>query len=227
MTEDVADVPKGKRPAFQFYAGDWQRDMELRMCSLAARGLWIEMMAIMHWATPYGHLVVNGIAPRVAELAKLVGDSPASVKRLLAELERHNVYSKTTDGAIYSRRMVRDEAVRLARAKGGATSLNNPNVPRPKDEHKDDLQGHPSPPSSGGSPSVSVSPSSSDSPQTEKGQAPQAAFISGRPASADDAPADQKQIVKPPQRGITTPIGAVIGHITAEREALRVEAGVH
>jgi len=31
-----------KRPAFQFYPGDWRRDTALQSVSLAARGLWIE-----------------------------------------------------------------------------------------------------------------------------------------------------------------------------------------
>lgn len=49
-----------KRPAFQFYPGDWQRDAALRSCSVPARGLLIEMICIMHDAEPYGHLRVNG-----------------------------------------------------------------------------------------------------------------------------------------------------------------------
>ena len=49
-----------KRPSFQFYPDDWRADNELHICSLAARGLWIEMMMIMHNATPYGTLLARG-----------------------------------------------------------------------------------------------------------------------------------------------------------------------
>jgi hypothetical protein len=45
-----------KRPADQFYPGDWLNDAALRACSLAARGLWKDMNCIMHQGHPYGHL---------------------------------------------------------------------------------------------------------------------------------------------------------------------------
>lgn len=48
-----------KRPAFQFYPGDWLRSTDLRSCSVGARGLWIDMICLMHEGTPYGHLKVN------------------------------------------------------------------------------------------------------------------------------------------------------------------------
>lgn len=109
-----------KRPAFQFYPGDWRTDPGLRLCSVAARGLWIEMMAIMHEGDPYGHLTVQGRPISHDMLARLVGEGAAAVKRLLKELEVNDVFSVTGDGVLYSRRMVRDEAIREARAAGGA-----------------------------------------------------------------------------------------------------------
>lgn len=102
----------GKRPAFQFYPGDWRNDAALRMCSLAARGLWIDMLCIMHDAEPYGHLVIAGEPVEPAELAKLVGESAKDVQGLLAELQKRNVFSVTEDGVIYSRRMIRDDKER-------------------------------------------------------------------------------------------------------------------
>jgi hypothetical protein len=55
-TDSPAATSQRKRPAFQFYPGDWLRDMALRSCSMEARGLWIEMLCLMHDAVPYGHL---------------------------------------------------------------------------------------------------------------------------------------------------------------------------
>ena len=49
-------------PWMKFYPSDWRADPALRMCSLGARGLWAEMMCIMHEAEPYGCLLVNGQA---------------------------------------------------------------------------------------------------------------------------------------------------------------------
>lgn len=102
----------GRRPSFQFYPSDWRTDPALRMCSLAARGLWWEMCCVMHTCEPYGHLTAAGKAVEAEELARIVGESAKDVRRWLGELERHRIFSRTDDGIIYSRRMVRDEQER-------------------------------------------------------------------------------------------------------------------
>ncbi len=107
-----------KRPSFQFYPADWRSDAGLKLCSLQARGLWIEMICIMHAAEPYGHLCAAGRPLDARDLARLVGESERDVKRMLDELTRNNVCS-LSDGAFVSRRMVRDEALRDVRANGG------------------------------------------------------------------------------------------------------------
>ena len=66
MTDTNNSTPAAdakKRPAFQFYPESWRTDAELRSCSLAARGLWIDLMCVMHQCKPYGHLVLaSGLA---------------------------------------------------------------------------------------------------------------------------------------------------------------------
>lgn len=101
-----------KRPAFQFYPADWRKDTALQLCSIAARGLWWEMICLMHEAEPYGHLVAAGVALDAHGLARLVGESSRDVARWLRELEQKQVYSVTEAGIICSRRMVRDERER-------------------------------------------------------------------------------------------------------------------
>lgn len=108
-----------RRPSFQFYPADWRKDAELQSCSMTARGLWHEMLCIMHECEPYGELRVNGNPMSTGQLARLVGMSMAECKRTLAELETAGVPSKTDDGAYFSRRMKRDEELRNARAVGG------------------------------------------------------------------------------------------------------------
>ncbi len=108
-----------KRPAFQFYPGDWRTDAGLRLCSIGARGLWIEMMTLMHEGEPYGHLTVQSRPIGAEMLARLCGESASTVKRLLKELEANEVYSVTAGGVLFSRRMVRDEDARERRAAGG------------------------------------------------------------------------------------------------------------
>lgn len=132
------------------------------------------MLCFAHQGEPYGHLRRNGRDISVPELARMVGDSSRAVARLLRELEENNVFSRTTSGTIYSRRQVRDEALRERRAAGGPLSLDHPNVPKGggKDGRKDTLS--PSLPRSlGGSPSSpSPSPASSPPPtQAEKRRA--------------------------------------------------------
>lgn len=109
-----------RKPWMKFYPADWRSDPRLRMCSLAARGLWIELCALMHEAEPYGHLIVAGVVPSIKQIASLVG--VRAVKDELAELESAGVFSRREDGALYSRRMVRDNAKALAdiaNGKGG------------------------------------------------------------------------------------------------------------
>ena len=150
------------RPSFQFYPADWLRDPGLRSCSLGARGLWIDMLAFMHEAEPYGHLRLNGHDIGPDSLARMVGANLKEVRRYLDELETAGVFSRTETGTSYSRRMVRDEELREKRAAGGHLSLENPSVPRRKEGRKDTF-----PLSIGasfvGSPSSSYSSSSSSS----------------------------------------------------------------
>lgn len=160
-----------KRPAFQWYPGDMRRDLGVQACSFEARALWREMLDLMHDGEPYGHLTAGGVPIKAADLARLVGKSSGVVAKWLKELEDRKVFSRTTAGVIYSRRMVRDETVRNRRASGGGKSLENENVPRPKDEQKDttkdtgkDTSGPSLRGSSGGSPAVATATASASAP---------------------------------------------------------------
>jgi len=126
-----------KRPSFQWYPGDFRRDLGVQACSFEARALWREMLDLMHDGQPYGHLTAGGVPIDAGGLARLIGKSTPVVRRWLKELEDRRVFSRTDGGVIYSRRMVRDEAIRNLRASGGVKSLDNPNVPRPKHGEKD------------------------------------------------------------------------------------------
>jgi hypothetical protein len=115
-----------RAPWLKWYPADWRADPRLRMCSLAARGLWIEMLGFMHEAESYGYLLIAGIAPSPEEIAVLVGAPAPLVRKALEELETRGVYSRDDDGVIYSRRMVRDKAkadVDRANGKRGGNPL--------------------------------------------------------------------------------------------------------
>jgi hypothetical protein len=124
-----------KRPAFQWYPSDWRKDNELQSCSIAARGLWHELLGIMHECTPYGHLTVDGRPASDAASARLCHVELREFKKLLAELEGAGVPSRTEAGILYSRRMVRDEHIRNVRAEAGKLG-GNPNLINGKDNHQ-------------------------------------------------------------------------------------------
>ena len=114
-------------PWMKFYPSDWQSDPMLRCCSIAARGLWVEMMCLMHKAEPYGSLLVNGARVDKRKLAILVGLSEKECSALLMELEGNGVFSRDDDGTIYSRRMRRDFA-KAAQDKANGRKGGNPSV---------------------------------------------------------------------------------------------------
>lgn len=97
-----------RKPWLKFYPSDWLGDERLRLCSLAARGLWADMICLMHKSDPYGHMLVNGLAPTTKQLARMLGTGQQEVHALLKELGDAGVYSQTEFDVIYSRRMVRD-----------------------------------------------------------------------------------------------------------------------
>ena len=108
-----------KLPASQFYWADWLRDPAVRASSLEARGLWMDMLAHMHAGTPRGFLRINDRPVTDEQLARMVGEPLARIRKLLHELEQNGVFARAEDGAIYSKRMMRDERVRALRAEAG------------------------------------------------------------------------------------------------------------
>lgn len=86
---------------------------------MAARGLWHEMLCIMHECQPYGYLTISGAAMSPQQLARLVGEGVKDVSAWLSELEAAGVFSRDPEGRIFSRRMVKDEHLRCVRAEAG------------------------------------------------------------------------------------------------------------
>jgi hypothetical protein len=109
-------------PAFQFYTGDWMKDPNLRRCSLAARGVWIDMICLMFDSEVRGVLATNGVAWSEREIAATISGETSQILTGVEELLRKGVVSRDDSeanstgipGAIFSRRMVRDEKIRQA-----------------------------------------------------------------------------------------------------------------
>lgn len=73
----------------------------------------------MHISELYGHLYAAGRPLDAKDLSKLIGESERDITKWLTELVRNSVCSINEEGVIFSRRMVKDEALREVRAAGG------------------------------------------------------------------------------------------------------------
>lgn len=119
----------GKLPAFLFYPGDWRKDPALQSCSLAARGLWTEMLCLMFECPNRGELsTVSGEPWTTRQIANAVGASTRQVDRLLSELRSAGVISKL-ELTITSRRQKRDQDERLAETKRKAAYRDSKPLP--------------------------------------------------------------------------------------------------
>ncbi|MFG1299470.1 hypothetical protein V5F49_06705 [Xanthobacter sp. V3C-3] len=98
-----------KDPWSKFFWSDWEADQGLRLCSLAAQGLWMRMLCVCARHEPKGYLAINGNPLVVEDIARLAGVAETEAGILMEELDRNGVFSRNRSGCIYSRRMVRDE----------------------------------------------------------------------------------------------------------------------
>jgi len=103
-----------KKPSIQFYPGDWRKEPSVSCLSLAAKGLWWEMLLLMNEAPQRGFLKMP---PEM--LARVVGSTPREVKKLLAEMASAETYS-IQDGCIVNRRMLRESGISVKRSEAGS-----------------------------------------------------------------------------------------------------------
>ncbi len=96
------------------------KDPALRACSLAARGLWLDLLCLMFECDRRGYLQINGKPMSLEQIARSTGCSTDEASRCLQELDDSGVFSRSEHGSIYSRRLVRDDQTRAARVAAGA-----------------------------------------------------------------------------------------------------------
>lgn len=121
----------------KFYWSDWESDPALRLCSLAAQGLWMRMLCIASAHDPIGYVAVAGRGLDETALARMTGCSGSEVAELLGELDRNGVFSRDRTGRIYSRRMVSD-AKRAAIARKNGKKGGNPNLSKERENPPSD-----------------------------------------------------------------------------------------
>lgn len=117
-----------KMPAFQFYPGDWRKDPGVQALDFFDRGVWFEMLCLMHESEERGVLLLNGRPMPEVALARMLGLDNQILTTTLTNLLTYGVASKReSDGAIYSRRMVKDEQICQVRREAGKKG-GNPNL---------------------------------------------------------------------------------------------------
>ena len=151
----------------RFFWTDWLSDAGLRRSSLAARGLWMDMLCIAAEHSPRGYVAVNGTGLTADELAGMCGTDLGTAKNLIEELERNGVFARRRDGTIYSRRMIRDEKNREIGRKNGKLG-GNPSLSKTKGNSSADNQKVKGSHKGEGSPLASTSSVSKDSEQASR-----------------------------------------------------------
>jgi hypothetical protein len=100
-----------KNPSSTWYFNDWENDPELKVCSLAAQGLWKRLLCIAARSPEHGIVQIgsqqSGLPDGLAQIASAVGRPPDEIAPLIDELLSSGTASRDRKGRIYCRRMVR------------------------------------------------------------------------------------------------------------------------
>ena len=95
-----------KRPAFQFYPDNWRSNANLRRCSWAARGVWIDVMCLMHDSDRYGVLEWS-----LKEIAQAIGCPLPLLRELVAKGVMKGCDEGQSEAFIYTPRSGRKDGV--------------------------------------------------------------------------------------------------------------------
>lgn len=110
-------------PAMPFYFGDWRKAPEIRALDLDVRMIWFEMLGFMWESTERGYFTIKGKPVITPVISKMLGIDITAFKSALDQMEEFDVFSKREDGAIYSRKMVADEEIRLNKSLAGKKGM--------------------------------------------------------------------------------------------------------
>jgi hypothetical protein len=109
-----------KLPALQFYPADWRKDPGVQSLNYFDRGVWFEILCLMHESSERGKLLLNGKAMPDDALARVLGLDNQTLSSTLTTLLTYGVASRDDEtGALINRRMVNDDRLRKIRAEAG------------------------------------------------------------------------------------------------------------
>lgn len=120
-------------PWFKFYWIDWLSDSKIRRCSLAARGLLVEILCLMADGEERGYLLTAGKPWSNDDVAKATVGPTETIPDLIEELLATNALMRDGRGALTYPDMAHDASVSAARSKAGSG-----NKSESKDEQNSD-----------------------------------------------------------------------------------------
>jgi hypothetical protein len=154
MTVRVKKNSSERMPAFQFYPADWRKDPGVQALGFHDRGVWFEILCLMHESSERGVLLLNGHPMPMQALANILGLDNQTLNQTVTNLTTYGVAKiRDGDGALFSKRMVADEKLCKVRREAGKKG-GNPALLNQKDKQTD-IQGDNQNPT----PSVSISSS--------------------------------------------------------------------
>lgn len=111
--------PQRKLPAIQWYPGDWRKDPGVQALDYLHRGVWFEVLMLMHESEDRGRLKLNGRPMPHPAAARLLGIPVEEWTTIRVALLEYGVADEDDEGALICRRMVRDETLRRTRSEAG------------------------------------------------------------------------------------------------------------
>ncbi len=106
-------------PHIQFYVGDWRKDVGIQTLSYHHRGIWFEILMLMHCSEQRGRLILAGKPMPNLALSRLLGLSQQETQDAVEVLLASGVASKDEAGVVFCRRMDREEEIRQKRVEAG------------------------------------------------------------------------------------------------------------
>lgn len=110
-----------KLPAFQFYPADWRKDPGVQALNYEERGVWLELLLLMHESDQRGKLMLNGKSISPERLSQILHLDKQKVTTLITTFLELGVASldPAGSGALINRRMLRDEVLIQKRRSAG------------------------------------------------------------------------------------------------------------
>jgi uncharacterized phage protein (TIGR02220 family) len=107
-------------PALQFYPADWRKDLAVQALGYHDRGVWFEMLCLMHESSERGVMLLNGAPMAEDVIARLLGLDNQTFNQTLSTLLTYGVAKRRQpDNAVFSKRMVDDEKLCKIRRDAG------------------------------------------------------------------------------------------------------------